>query len=96
MGGAANEWENPLSFSNFHFKDGKIAVQYVNIYDQTNNVTFENMDFQGTGWISIMHQAFNIKFIHCKNLPEIRYYGASGRIYPSAQELTQRGISIIP
>lgn len=68
-GGYSNEWGSAAAFHNFTFKDGSIDVNSVELYNDTNNVTFENMDFSGTGHISIQAGAHDITFRNCTNLP---------------------------
>ena len=77
-GGYANEWGTAAPFWNFTFKDGSIDVNSVELYNNTSNVTFENMDFSGTGHISIQAGAHDIVFKNCTNLPQIRLYGTNG------------------
>lgn len=81
-GGYANEWGTAAPFHNFTFKDGSIDVNSVELYNDTNNVTFENMDFSGTGHISIQAGAHDIVFKNCTNLPQIRLYGTNGTWTP--------------
>jgi hypothetical protein len=96
-GGAASEWENPLPFQSFTFNGGSIDVESVEIYDATNNVTFNGVDFVQTNHISIQFGAHDLTFASSLNLPEIRYYDASGSQYtPDAAELASRNIVITP
>lgn len=77
-GGYADEWGPAGPFHNFTFTDDHIAVNSVEMYNDTNNVTFDNVDFAGTDHISIQAGAHDITFRNCRNLPEIRLYDASG------------------
>ena len=81
-GGYANEWGEAAAFHNFTFKDGSIDVNSVEMYNDTNNVVFENMDFAGTGHISIQAGAHDIVFKNCTNLPQIRLYDTNGNWTP--------------
>jgi hypothetical protein len=66
-GGAANEWNGALDFDNFTFRDGRISVDSVEIHAASNNITFRNMDFDGTDHISIHGPAHHITFEHCRH-----------------------------
>ncbi len=95
-GGSSDEWVNPLPFQNFSFSGGSIAVDSIEIYDNTDHVSFSSVDFAGTAHISIQAGAHDLSFSQSKNLPEIRFYGPSGQYTPDANELAQRNIVISP
>jgi len=73
-GGAADSWVNELPFRNFTFTRTRIRASSVEIMGQTSDVTFNNVDFEGTDHISIHGPAHNITFNSCDHLPEIRMY----------------------
>lgn len=68
-GGYANEWDAPGPFESFTFQDGSIAVPSIEIYPATKNVTFKNMNFAGTGHITLWDGSKNTVFQGCTNLP---------------------------
>lgn len=81
-GGYSYEWGEAGAFHNFTFTDGAVDVNSVELYNNTSNVVFENMDFSGTGHISIQAGAHDIVFRNCTNLPQIRLYDTSGNWTP--------------
>lgn len=93
-GGSANEWGTALPFENFTFRDGSIDVNSIELYNATHHVTFDGVDFDGTGHISIQFGAHHIVFRNCQNLPQIKWFNASGdRFYPSDAAIAARGIT---
>lgn len=81
-------------FRNFTFTDSRIDVDSVEIYHETSNVTFDGVDWSGTGHITIFSGAHDIVIKNSDSaMPLIKFYDSSGnRYYPSAAELASRNI----
>lgn len=75
-GGYSVESQAPYGpFQNFLFEETDIDVDYIDIFPNSNNIRFKNVDFHNTDHVSIWDGAHHIWFENATNLPRLRIGG---------------------